>query len=360
MAEIVGLLGFGIAVPGVAISFAQCGKYMVDRFSAFKNAPENVLQIRSFFEELYQGKLKTNIELAEWAFKVPGIDPDLKSALQKQLERLKDEIRDSDVALRQLTHPDGSLRLRVRLSEFFGLTPVRKILQNLEKWQEQFQGSISLLAMKKLVVGDDRESKESAFMAHGGGGGEQLSPGCHLWIGTGEVSDNGERPREISFVIERLEKHQYGNETEAKEVASLLARRLAGQTLDRGILPCLGYRGRNGLELVFEVPKGFSQPQTLRSLLVGDVGKGYGGGRPLDHRFRLARQISEAVLAVHTAQLVHKNICPDNIVIFQRDRDPTKPIATPLVGQGLTELGIPFLTNWRMVRQVNDLSARIG
>lgn len=83
------------------------------------------------------------------------------------------------------------------------------------------------------------------------------------------------------------------------------------------ILHCLGYRMDPAPELVFETPESVHSPQTLQTLLAADIGKAYGGGHPLDFRFRLARQISEAVLTVHTAKLVHKNIRTETILILR-------------------------------------------
>jgi hypothetical protein len=214
--------------------------------------------------------------------------------------------------------------------------------------------------MKKQVVPDDRlltHTKFQPIIRANGQHCSQLEPGSHIWLGTGEVSNGNGTIRVISFVMERMDAREYVSVADAKESASQLARRLAAKTSERGILPCLGYRESesNRLELVFEVPDDLDRPQTLRDLLAGDIGKGYGGGRPLDHRFRLARQVSEAVLSVHTAQLVHKNIRPEGILVFQSKSTEKNPPASDPVG-----LGVPFLTGWKMVRRIGDLSARKG
>ncbi|KAF8608485.1 hypothetical protein BDV93DRAFT_552307 [Ceratobasidium sp. AG-I] len=60
-----------------------------------------------------------------------------------------------------------------------------------------------------------------------------------------------------------------------------------------------------------------SKPQTLLSVLQG--GDEYGEKvfvQPLNVRLRLAKQIASAVLFVHFASLVHKNIRPETILLF--------------------------------------------
>jgi hypothetical protein len=145
MAEILGAVGFAVAIPGVAVSFCQCGKYMYDRFDAFKNAPANILELKEFFRDLHLGPLKTNLELAEWAFTVDDLDGALKTSLENQLQKLQVELQAANRALDQLFHTDGTLRKRTKYLEFFGLTPARTAMQNLRKWQDLFQGSISLV-----------------------------------------------------------------------------------------------------------------------------------------------------------------------------------------------------------------------
>jgi len=379
MAEILGTVGFIVSAPGVALSFCQIGKYMLDRFDAFKNAPENVLELKEFFRDMHQGTLKTNIELAEWAFTISDLDPALIASLENQLRKLHHELQTTNKTLDALFHPDGSLKKRTKYLEFFGLTPARTAMEKLRKWQDLFQGSIALVTMKKLVVPDDKlltSAKFKPITQTGGGYCSQLKLDSHIWLGKGEARNgmrNGEPKnagghfREISFVMERLEPSEYTNVSDAKDIVSHLARQLANKPSDRGILPCLGYREleNNGLELVFELSEFYNHPQTLSDIIAGDIGKGYAGGRLLDHRLRLGREISEAVLSVHTAKLVHKNIRPETILIFQSRSVATNSTSSASVHEispslDPVGLGIPFLTNWKMVRKVDDLSSRRG
>src|SRR5690606_24728258 len=109
---------------------------------------------------------------------------------------------------------------------------------------------------------------------------------------------------------------------QVKEVAECLAEHLVADTTKKGLLSCLGFREQPSMqraELIFEVPKTLGNPRTLRSIIEADVGLGYGGRHPLEARLQLARRISECIVSVHTFGLVHKNIRPETILIFEND-----------------------------------------
>src|SRR5690606_19430995 len=72
-------------------------------------------------------------------------------------------------------------------------------------------------------------------------------------------------------------------------------------------------------------------------------------------RLQLARRISECVLSVHTRGLVHKNIRPETILIFEND-DLRQMSTTTLTDTISTTIGKPFLVDWSLVRRANDLT----
>jgi hypothetical protein len=99
-----------------------------------------------------------------------------------------------------------------------------------------------------------------------------------------------------------------------------------------GLLVCLGVM-RNfdssnqiiGFEFIFEIPTAFNEPRSLRTfLLAADY------EYPLDNRFQLAKLLGRSVSFLHSSQVVHKNIMPENILLLE---DSTTGLDTPfLVG----------------------------
>jgi len=80
-----------------------------------------------------------------------------------------------------------------------------------------------------------------------------------------------------------------------------------------------------GFEFVFMVPTAFNKPRSLRTFLLA-VNHEY----PLDDRFRLAKLLARSVLFLHSAQVVHKNITPETVILLT---DSSTGLETPfLVG----------------------------
>ena len=66
---------------------------------------------------------------------------------------------------------------------------------------------------------------------------------------------------------------------------------------------------------LFNIPPNLNKPQYLRALLLSNTSKAQ--PYPLDERFSLARQLAKAVMFVHSAGFVHKNIRPETILILE-------------------------------------------
>ena len=88
------------------------------------------------------------------------------------------------------------------------------------------------------------------------------------------------------------------------------------------ILTCIGYfheveRGRFGL--LFDIPKGFSllkENGKASILTLHDIWGNQSPNHSLDQRARLARDICTAILYVHAVGWVHKDVCPQKILIL--------------------------------------------
>jgi serine/threonine protein kinase len=95
-----------------------------------------------------------------------------------------------------------------------------------------------------------------------------------------------------------------------------------------------------GFEFVFAVPTAFHEPRSLRTFLLA-VTHEY----PLDNRFRLARLLARSVSFLHSAQVVHKNIAPETVV---------------LLADSSTGLETPFLVGFEKFRRAGGRSNMSG
>ncbi|MCJ1353458.1 MAG: hypothetical protein MMC33_003444 [Icmadophila ericetorum] len=110
---------------------------------------------------------------------------------------------------------------------------------------------------------------------------------------------------------------------DVNERAGEIARRLVwsrgennnGMGYQTGLLPCLGHhKGR----VIFLFPKNaLHPPQTLSKLIHDSNEDQHKTIAPLEARFDLALQLSEAVLKVHTLGLAHRDIRSDTILFLK-------------------------------------------
>ena len=158
--------------------------------------------------------------------------------------------------------------------------------------------------------------------------GRRLGLKLQVWLAKSQLS--GEGLREVTVLIKRKRKITTGVH-EIREIASCLSLQSYHVPQPAGILRYLSYRTEPELELVFKLPSSSSQFRTMEDLIKADTNNGYAGHTPLDSRFRLAREVAEAVLSVHTFNRVHKNIRPDTILMIGGEGDGG-------------DIGAPYLT----------------
>ncbi|KAL5530906.1 hypothetical protein ACEPAG_3782 [Sanghuangporus baumii] len=166
-----------------------------------------------------------------------------------------------------------------------------------------------------------------------------------------------EKGRYMGCVINRRDvNHLYRKEslvqkavTETEYIARLFAEEKSGTAIIQtfagsAMLSCCGWAKvsaefySNEHDLVLRPPSGMRQPRTLRMLLLE--------GEPrhsLDDRLRFAIQLSTSVLIVHSLGIVHKDIRPDSVLVFE-----------PLMGDEgdlfPMKLGTPYLANFDRAR----------
>ncbi|KAF9459302.1 hypothetical protein BDZ94DRAFT_1048266 [Collybia nuda] len=130
---------------------------------------------------------------------------------------------------------------------------------------------------------------------------------------------------------------------------------LRSADITMGILQCSGFDPNPTsfrCELVFPLPTGMKNPRTLRDLLTSPE-NAEGARHSLTERVRLATRLATAVLYVHTAKLVHKNIRPENILLLEPEGDD-------LAFKFPRALGTSFLIGFDVVRKDDETSTRIG
>ncbi|KAL2178892.1 uncharacterized protein P884DRAFT_298052 [Thermothelomyces heterothallicus CBS 202.75] len=94
--------------------------------------------------------------------------------------------------------------------------------------------------------------------------------------------------------------------------------------------------------IVFLLPSNTGGLQTMREAMADD-----GATPPLEEQFDLARQLTDAVLMLSAAKLMHKNIRSDTVLLLRPSTDDNKPDAARGYGDTEDRLG-PGLSEWHL------------
>lgn len=133
----------------------------------------------------------------------------------------------------------------------------------------------------------------------------------------------------------------------------------AGDPATMNIPKCSGFYtnwDKQRFELFYDIPTldgANASPRTLRNLLSAKENK-LGAFHSINNRLRLASQLAQSVLYVHTAKLVHKNIRPETILIMEPPANADKKTKYPYT------IGYPVLFGFSKVREIEVESEFIG
>jgi hypothetical protein len=126
-----------------------------------------------------------------------------------------------------------------------------------------------------------------------------------------------------------------------------------------GLLGCDGYSAepiKYRFALRFQYPAGKTNPHTLHHLLIYKSNKSPGIRHSVSDRINLARKLTSAVLYLHSCDVVHKNIRPAHILIFDpiaQTGTDSKTITYPYA------VGEPYLVGFDSVRKADAHSSMI-
>ncbi|KAK6362264.1 hypothetical protein TWF730_005960 [Orbilia blumenaviensis] len=137
-----------------------------------------------------------------------------------------------------------------------------------------------------------------------------------------------------------------------RDVAAVFA---SADPEDMSVLTCIGF-AHDPLNSRFELHFNFpsitkDRPRSLSDMLLDSVNKKQGVFHHLNQRVMFAKQLASAILYVHSFGFVHKNIRPDNVLVFEpsqaTDGSDAKHEKFPRY------LGKPFLVGFNGIRKVD-------
>lgn len=183
--------------------------------------------------------------------------------------------------------------------------------------KRMYEGSKALQKVSSLR--DAIRSPKSFSVLHGLenstlNGSTKLLPDSQIW--TGELADGKMAVAEQKAVDDSVELSLL-----RQSVRRLMTILSQADPLRMSILQGIGYHevrttDQPYFQLLYECPAGYTNPRTLRNILV-EPGKSNAYRHSLTDRFELARQVSRAILFIHVTENVHKNLRPETILVFE-------------------------------------------
>lgn len=343
-----------LTVPGSTVQLFKLAKLAVDRINCFRHASSFLHELKTFGYDLSDGQLHLAVQLVEGYIindggggeRRSGNDAEkLESVAKRHLEKLRAGLLEAREILDKSVDVDGQVNRWYYT--FKGERELKRILKELRRWQYDFTLFVILAEKSRQISPRDMLLTPQRFCLI-----TQnewlLDSAPHVRLASAEYKDESGMITETDVLIEPQKICR------AQDTTALLARHLGKNWTTGGVLQCLGFLTDPRLELVFRIPSNLKNPRSLKSLIARKDGNESASKPAVHSRLSLAMALSEAVLSVHSARLVHKSIQPETILLFEKwDEDKTQC-------NGETSLGVPTLTAWSMSRKTDELSSRVG
>ncbi|KAF3937352.1 hypothetical protein ABW19_dt0204187 [Dactylella cylindrospora] len=343
-------------ITSLALSAFSAGVQIIEIGVKIHNRLKNEKQLNAVLHEMQifevedqRRDLEVTVKLAQGVLKNPRIEQADKERLERNWKRIitlldrVDKLIDEMIANSSLFKTKARHRARDDLADIGGTKKLSTVI-----------GEFRLTVTSLRDLGNDDPDvylNENAFRAIDI---ENRVSGSTAGIALGKGLLTTERegiPSELTWFLFEPKPYMLGKKDSVKEDMICLAQRLAKAQPRRGIPRLLGFRdeiGNDGgsFELIFYGNPTDKYPQTLAHRLQENSVV-----PSLNYRVSLCHQLAVAVLQTETLHLVHKNIRPENILLF-----PCGNILTP----GAEEIPSLLLYGWQYARSVDGSATSLG
>lgn len=345
------------------------GKTIVDKYKAFNNA-EHEIKERTLAIEATWSKISQQLDFLKRVWQSLGEDyqdlqPRIIQVLEKKLQAAVLQVS----KLEKNSTRDGSSSKRKAGKYSFGMKhALEKAILDLQTWQKEFDTTwFLILRVADRIIDTElvkRPGTEKLSVARHVRDALQREPQRKISVFLPESNLSSAKRSDIpystsqlieiagsgTFLLDSADCSSGKNGSVfAKHVRHLAARlrqvdantfhllRCHGvvRTIDLSTKQALSY------DFIFNIPKGCYQPQSLRSHLLSQV------EYPLSEKMSLAKQLARSINYIHILDIVHKNIRPETILIFQR-------------GGRSSQLGPLFLLGFKAFRMADSKTLRVG
>ncbi|OBT52224.1 hypothetical protein VE04_07538 [Pseudogymnoascus sp. 24MN13] len=390
-------LGTGLALVAFADQCIKYGTKLVKRCKSYRHAVD---EARAFLVTIEHNWRKTEAQIKFLKSIATTLDEDYLEMQSLLLSELEGQLKTATLTLDQLIEKSKRGKSRTesniidRMKSLVVMTPGQKIkyafekgtlqdlVNGLEKWQGRFDPCWMLIMRIESRSIDNELSRETQkppaqqipfIMA-----AKEMRDAVHatlvenpavevpIWLDADSYHSSNDviefSPISIhlskstgnSLVIETMRcniRSDIDRTTkDARDLAQILHKI---NSPNFGLLKCQGIIKRSEtvtdqfghskalptFSFVFEIPKDFRNPRTLRGILQEAA------PFPLNERLDLARRLTYSVLYIHSARFVHKSIRPETILVFENVT---------------SNIGAPFLVGFEKFRPADGHTYLIG
>jgi hypothetical protein len=375
MAEVTGLLGLALTVPGLVQVCLQSYRFLSAALKDIQTT-DNRLKQFTLFLDLSFSNLEETLTLVN---KIESsLEPSTKEVIIRVLLELQALLATFASKLNNCYEKDGTSIRRIKFA--LGLKwDFEKFQNDIDSWNERLARRLFLrgisMTLEAQSVGKTADQEKTEISTQSD---QEIQAPClaptELPKETLKHVDSsnafvGQLPDGTIVVVEYRYFRQEASFRErmfvkysVRDVATMLCKAhsrldLSSGSISKGILECIGYfvdepQLRYGL--VSKLPTTYTvdhAPRSLQSLLCSPENR-KGSRHDLNDRIVLARSIASAILAIHSAQFVHKSIRPSNILVL----DPQEPVTRGYPYQ----IGRPVIIGFEETRPESEESEMLG
>ena len=335
---------------------------ILERLNSFSRAPTLLNELRTFLHDIQHGQIHlsirfTNKFIASNSRDTTESELEVQVTLTRLLNQLRDALEEANTILESCSEHGTWPRVYFAVK---GQKKLEKTWHRLRSWQSEFILFVVLAEKTRQLYTKDMCLTQQHLRVTAELSDATRRPPLpfapHVILASAEYQeDDGERA-DLEVLIEPQVAAD-GYTCVSQETIQQIAKHLGHEFPSGGVFQCLGYRIKtpgSHFDLVFRIPRGLANPKSLKGLIWKDHETRNQGIPTVLSRLVFARDLARAVLTVHGANMIHKSIRPETILVFEKQ---TKDES---LGAGETAFGVPILTGWSMTRKINELSARSG
>lgn len=347
MSGVEGILGIALAIPSIIDICIRYGRTLQHKVELFMNGEEHT-RLKGFVIQLVNGGLNDMLSFFTEESRILTLS--FATDLRDLMRQLQNVLLKAIEAFPQDAFAEDKGKMSRLKFALYDAKRIDEASEELKVWYTQFKLRADIYVTYVLHPKLEREqtsssdpSKETSACGHTllVTRLERLSQGRRLISGPLLLnSTTGKKYRQVPncpiWAMEEtpttssdslLEYRNYQGSSQDEIHTTRLAVRKIAQKLrevdsTQGILPCLGFSEEpvnDRFALHFSPPANTNNPQSLRTLLADPRSrdKTIGKQHSITDRVHLAQAVASAVGYVHSFEFVHKNIRPENIIIFE-------------------------------------------